>query len=64
MCEPRNFVKKVFLEAYKEHKTILIRDRPIFDLLNIGRYTNFHRYFGVFFYSTLCTNFSKNLFFA
>jgi len=28
--------------------------RPIFDLLNINRYTNFHRYFGVLIYSTIC----------
>jgi len=29
----------------------------MFDLLNIGRHTNFHGYFGVLVYSTICTTF-------
>jgi len=28
---------------------------PIFDLLNIDRYTYFHRYFGVLVYSVVCS---------
>jgi len=60
--QPAAYAGKTLTAILFRQKTQIETDRyiglPICEILNIGRYTNLYRYFGVLVYSTVCTKFN------